>query len=117
MRLFEGWKVHEPGIILKVLHDEFQFMHKISENQMNLFSFCEGVNMPQLSSIDSVSCKGFIKLEECTKIVNSMKVITGPGIDGLGQAFYKVFWTKFRPLYPKSRESTSENCLQHKDFD
>ena len=55
------------------------------KNQPNLFSFCEGVNMPQLSSIDSDSCEGLIKLEECTKFVNSMKVNTSPGIDG--------FWT------------------------
>ena len=62
-----------------MLHDEFQFMHEKIENQPNPFSFCEGVNMPQLSSIDR-------------------KVNTSPGIDGLGPAFYKVFWKKIGPL-------------------
>ena len=54
--------------------------------------------MPQLSSIDSDSCEGLIKLEECTKIIKSMKVNTSPGIDGLGPAFFKVFGKKIGPL-------------------
>ena len=78
MKLSDGQIVNEPETILKMLHDEFQFMHEKIENQPNPFSFCEGVNMPQLSSIDSDSCEGLIKLEECTKIVNSMKVNTSP---------------------------------------
>ena len=96
LKLSDGQIVNEPETILKMLHDEFQFMHEKIENQPNPFSFCEGVNMPQLSSIDSDSCEGLIKLEECTKIVNSMKVNTSPGIDGLGPAFYSVLeknWT------------------------
>lgn len=45
-----------------------------------------------LSNADSNVCEGKITLEECTQVVNKLKINKSPGLDGLTAEFYQTFW-------------------------
>lgn len=46
----------------------------------------------RLSSAASLSCEGFLTVEECFSALTSMSSNKTPGIDGLPKEFYTVFW-------------------------
>lgn len=61
-------------------------------------NFMDGVPVPVLDETDRVSCEGELTEADCSVALQQMKNDSSPGPDGLGAAFYKVFWPKIASL-------------------
>ncbi len=80
----------------------FSYYEKLYKEQVHnmddLDEFLTDVNVPKLSEVDKESLEGILTMEECSKALKNMKNDSSPGPDGLGAAFYKMFWGKVKPL-------------------
>ena len=46
-------------------------------------------------------CEGRIKESECEQVIINLKPNKSPGLDGLCQKFYKIFWSKLKVYFFK----------------
>ena len=65
-------------------------------------AYIDGVAHPRLSADKRQDCEGLFTVSECAKAVQKMSNTSSPGPDGLGAAFYKVFWNQVGELVCQS---------------
>jgi hypothetical protein len=90
--------------IMRKLHNYYKDLYKETNvlNDADFDLFIENLDIQKLSDDDKKTCDGKMTIEECSMSIQNMKNNTSPGLDGLGPAFYKVFWIKIRHLVVNS---------------
>ncbi len=80
-----------------------QNLYKKQDHDTNLiYDFVEDIELPRLSEVEKSSIEGALTVEECGVALKGMKNESSPGSDGLGAAFYKMFWQKIKHLVTDS---------------
>ena len=58
-----------------------------------------------------MSCEGIINIEDCERVLKTMKNNKSPGTDGLPFEFYKMFWHDIKEIFVKSLEENYNNGM------
>ena len=53
----------------------------------------------ELNETEKMLCEGQIKESECEQVIVNLKPNKSPGLDGLCQEFYKIFWPKLKVFF------------------
>ena len=82
----------------EILSEIRNFYSKLFENKddeltdINVKDFCEDLNIPKLTALDSTKLDEKLTLEEIGNALKDMKNNKTPGIDGFPAEFFKFFW-------------------------
>ena len=65
-------------------------------------AFLKNVNIPKLNTEEKNTLEGNIRVDECQKVLKTMKNNKSPGLDGIPFEFYKLFWCDIKDIFVKS---------------
>ena len=101
----------------RILKEEEQFYSTLYTSK-NSFTSCpedykdiffdESQNFNKLNDKEKNNCEGPIRIDECEKVLKTMKNNKSPGIDGLPCEFYKIFWGEVKDILIKSFNDSFE---------
>ncbi len=90
----DGQSVFNAGEILKEINDFYEKLFKserVDEGKMNVL--LQQITR-EVGEKDKTDCEKEIETEEIIQAINLLRVKKSPGIDGIGNEFYKVFKEK-----------------------
>ena len=102
----------------EILKEQAKFYTKLytSKNSFDTSSdqekktfFNDTHQINRLDEDEKQSCEGEITIEECEKVIKTMKNNKSPGVDGLPCEFYKVFWLDMKDIFVRSINTNYQN--------
>lgn len=90
----DGTFTTEPKEILKMQEEFNRDLYSSKQNitTQEIHEYLKTIEVPQLNQEYREKCEGYLRLEECTKILKSFKTNKCPGNDGFIIEFYGKFW-------------------------
>jgi exonuclease III len=107
-----GVMVTDQNKLLGMQHQYYKDLYSkkvdYDNEQSNMASFLEDVNIPKLSEEEQSICEGDVSVEEAGRALQSMKNGSSPGCDGLTTEFIKFFWNRLKHMVVNSYEAAFE---------
>ena len=97
----DGDIVNKNSYILKEIYTFYEKPYvsdNICENSVTDY-FNDIQTVGQLSDEENILCEGKISEKECENVVKKLKGNKSPGLDGIGEEFYKFFWPFIKQYY------------------
>lgn len=89
--------------ILQMQAHFYEDLYKEKPIEMDKISqYLKNVETPCLSEEEKEACEGLLTIEECAKVLKTLKNGRSPGNDGITVEFYKKYWPVFGGLLVKS---------------
>ena len=91
----DGSFINDQNEILTEVQTFYQHLYSSRDGELvntDLEVEFEGISVPKLNNIESISMEGLLTYEQAAIALKSMSNNRSPGTDGFSADFYKVFW-------------------------